>query len=254
MENKEINLSDLYVAKYLTPAAPITESTAQTEQTEQELLEEKKKEMKKPVVGKKKADKESDDKVGGEYYTDSFTNVFGNILKTLKEDFDSDIGDDTFAADETGGEDFGGDEQTFTVSELRSMTLGDLADILAGGGFEDEGDDFGAEGADDIPLESYGFEGAGAHVGAQADYSGKAGLLPKTDLVDANGNIKKDKAKVGGKPTKGHNGEGAHKGAQDVRNGKAGKQSPSNLVKGNGDADFGKNKTGYGRAKGEDIF
>lgn len=250
MENKEINLSDLYVAKYLTPAAPITESTAQTEQ---ELLEEKKKEMKKPVVGKKKADKESDDKVGGEYYTDSFNNVFGNILKTLKEDFDSDIGDDTFAADETGGEDFEDEQISVSKSTLQSI-IDQLQSLIGDVDFEDEGDDFGAEGADDIPLESYGFEGAGAHVGAQADYSGKAGLLPKTDLVDANGNIKKDKAKVGGKPTKGHNGEGAHKGAQDVRNGKAGKQSPSNLVKGNGDADFGKNKTGYGRAKGEDLF
>jgi hypothetical protein len=66
--------------------------------------------------------------------------------------------------------------------------------------------------------------------------------------------MKKDKVKVGGKPTKGHNGEGAHKGAQDVRNGKAGKLPQSNLVKSNGDADFGKMKTGYGKAKGEDQF
>lgn len=247
MENK--NLSDLYAENYLAHAAPVVESKTTNEL---EVLEEKKKFVKgKP----KKKEKDSDEKVGGEYYTDSvqFDNIFGDIIKSLNEEFDAGIpGDSTMDMGEEGEEDFG-DEQSFTISELRSMTLGDLANLI-GGGYEDEGDmDMGDD--SDIPLESYGFEGAGQHVGAQANYSGKAGLLPKTDLVTPDGNIKKEKAKVAGtKPTKTTGSEGQYHGAQGNYDGKAKKQGASTHVKANGDADFGKNKTGYGKAKGEDLY
>jgi hypothetical protein len=243
----EKNLSDLYQEKYLNAYAGAT-TVVESSKTEQEVLEEKKK-----VIKKKKKETSEDEKAGGEYYADStdFNNVFGDILKLYGEEFDVDAGDSTFDAGETGDEGFEEDEQitiskstlTSIIEQLQSL-VGDMDDEFVG----DEG------GVDDIPLESYGFEGGGSHVGAQANYDGKAGLLPKTDLVASNGDMKKDKVKVGGKPTKGHNGEGAHKGAQDVRNGKAGKLPQSNLVKGNGDADFGKMKTGYGKAKGEDQF
>jgi hypothetical protein len=257
MANVEKNLRDLYEEKYLRGNDVIQEQTNDTSDDDTEVVLEAKKKF---VKGKKKApSKTSDDVAGGEYYTDStnFTDIFGDILKTFNEDFSGDVGadiggdDDTFGYDDAGSE----DEQSFTVSELRAMTLGDLADLLSGGGEDEFEDDGGGDmGTDDIPLESYGFEGDGQHVGAQANYSGKAGLLPKTDLVTPDGNIKKEKAKVGAKPNKNTGSEGKHHGAQSTRDGKASKQGKSNLVKDNGDANFGNMKTGYGKAKGEDLY
>jgi hypothetical protein len=259
------NLRDLYEEKYLRGNDVIQEQTNATSDQNTEVLLEAKKKF---VKGKKKSpNKVSNDVAGGEYYTDStnFTDIFGDILKTFNEDFDGgDVGGDMGGSDDTFDyEDSGSDEgeQSFSLSELRGMTLGELADLISGGG-EDEyddmggGEDFGNDdmGTDDIPLESYGFEGDGQHVGAQANYSGKAGLLPKTDLVTPDGNIKKEKAKVGAKPNKNTGSEGKHHGAQSTRDGKASKQGKSNLVKDNGDADFGKMKTGYGKAKGEDLY
>lgn len=248
MEKTDKNLSDLYMEKYIVGAPTVTEqqATVVTESDDKKEKDKKEKDKKKKTKGEWTPD----------MYNDStqFSSIFGDIIKTFNEDFEgaADIGDGV--GDDTMGFDDEGEDEQITVSKASLQAVIDQLQALIG---DLDGEYVGDEGEDDvndIPLESYGFDGAGAHVGAQADYSGKAGLLPKTDLVDANGNIKKDKVKVGGKPTKGHNGEGAHKGAQDKRDGKAGKQSPSNLVKGNGDADFGKNKTGFGRGKGEDLF
>lgn len=252
----EKNLRDLYAEKYMTTQAPSNQAPAQ-------VVEESKKGKPDFKKGKKSPKKAP---TGGEWtpemYDDStrFENIFGNILATLKEDFDTDVGgtDDTFNFDdEDGGE---GEDETVQVSAaaIRGIIEQLQALIGEGGDFEgeDEGADFGGdEGGDDIPLESYGPDGAGQNFGAQGDYSGKAGMLPDTDLVEPNsGNAKFGKSKVGAKPNKSTGSLGKSNGSQDVRNGKAGKLPDTNLVKGNGDADFSKNKTGYGKAKGEDLY
>jgi hypothetical protein len=244
MENK--NLSDLYAARYLSGPNTVVESTQADEQT---LLEEKKKEV---VKKKAKKEKEVDPGILGD--STGFNSIFGDILKSINEEFDMGDtgGDDTFDAE--GDEGFEEDEQISVSKSVLQSIIDQLQGLVGDVGFDD-GLDGDLSGEDDIPLESYGFDGAGQHVGGAADYSGKAKLLPNTDLVDGNGNIKKDKAKVAGtRPTKGHNGEGQHHGAQGNYDGKAKKQSASTHVKANGDADFGKNKTGYGRAKGEDLY
>lgn len=234
------NLQDLYMEKYQRTAPVLEQSTDKSDET----VVEEATQTKKTVKTKSKTVAESN----------AFNDVFGDILKTLNEEFGEGSADDTMDFDD-GQEDFGGEDEEISVSKSVIQSIIDqLQGLIGDVGYDDDmggDDDFGG---DDIPLESYGFEGAGQHVGAQANYSGKAGLLPATDLVDANGNIRKNKVKVGGKPTKGHNSEGQHHGAQGNYDGKAKRQSPSTHVKSNGDADFGKNKTGYGKAKGEDLF
>lgn len=248
----EKNLRDLYAEKYMNTQASSTEEVSQ-------VVEEAKKGKPAPKKGKGKAKP-----TGGEWTPDmyndssSFENIFGNILATLKEDFDTEVGgtDDTFDFDgEDGGE--GGEDETIPVSvaAIRGI-IEQLQALIGEGGDEFEGgDELGdEEGGDEVPLESYGPDGAGQHHGAQGDYSGKAGPLPNTDLVEPNGNAKFGKSKVGAKPGKSTGSTGKHTGANDVRNGKAGKLPSTNLVKGNGDAEFGKSKTGYGKAKGEDLY
>lgn len=261
MANVEKNLRDLYEEKYLRGNEVVQEQTKDEPSGNTDVVLEARKKF---VKGKKKTPgKTSDDVAGGEYYTDStnFTDIFGDIIKTFNEDFGGgEVGGDLGGSDDTFGYDDAeddGDEQSFTISELRAMTFGELADLVSGGvedEYEDEDDGSGDLGTDDIPLESYGFEGDGQHVGAQANYSGKAGLLPKSDLVTPDGNSKKEKAKVGAKPNKNTGSEGKHHGAQSTRDGKASRQGKSNLVKDNGDANFGNMKTGYGKAKGEDLY
>jgi len=147
----------------------------------------------------------------------NFDNTFGALLREMDEMEGGEFGaedDNVFDAD--GGEfddDFGGDDETITLSELRNMTLGEIVDLLAGGvsdddDFSDEGDDFDFEGdtdeTDEIPLESYGFSGGeGNPKGAQGNYDGKARALPKTNHVKGNGDADFGKAKTGIKTSSG---------------------------------------------------
>ena len=262
----EKNLRDLYAEKYL--------NTAPSGQTAPAVIEEGSDEKKTFKKGAKKGASAkgrttkyqdgsfSDEEIGGKFYdSTSFDDIFGGILKTLNEEFGADVGgdDSTFDFDSEGGEGGGEDEQISVSRSAISAIIEQLQALIGEGGdeYEEEGDDgaFGGAGeGDEIPTESYGPDGAGSNHGAQGDYSGKAGQLPATDLVEPNGNAKFGKMKVGGKPTKTTGSLGANHGAQGNYNGKAGKLPATNLVKGNGDAEFGKNKTGYGKGKGEDLY
>lgn len=190
----------------------------------------------------------------GEIYGDSFQrseNIFDQILREMDEmggNYDSssmEESDDVFGASDTSDE----SEQTFTLSELRSMTLSQLAALLEG---EDEGEEedysFEDENYDEgeVPSESYGFTGGeGNYKGDQGNYDGKAKKQAPTSHVKANGDADFGKADTGFDPEDTEGSEGSFLGDQDEYDGKAKKQAPSSHVKANGDADFGKAKTGY---------
>jgi hypothetical protein len=191
----------------------------------------------------------------GEIYGDSFQrseNIFDQILREMDEmggNYDSssmEESDDVFGASDTSDE----GEQTFTLSELRSMTLSQLAALLEG---EDEGEEkedysFEDENYDEgeVPSESYGFTGGeGNYKGDQGNYDGKAKKQAPTSHVKANGDADFGKADTGFDPEDTEGSEGSFLGDQDEYDGKAKKQAPSSHVKANGDADFGKAKTGY---------
>lgn len=198
-----------------------------------------------------------------------FDNVFTTMLKEMEE-FDSEEtfggGDDNvFDADGSGiGDDDldvagGGDAE----SVLQSI-YDQLKDYFEGGasdgfddGLEDEGDDFDFEGdldeGDDIPEESYGFNGGeGNPKGAQGNYDGRARKQAKSTHVKDNGDVKFDQQKTGYDPEPTGDGEASEHGAQGNYDGKARTQGKTNLVKGNGDADFGKAKTGMKTSTGKD--
>lgn len=217
--------------------------------------------------GKKKSMSKAE--IGGITY-DSFNRsetVFDKILREMNEmgggAASADVGDDNNVFD-TGDDydldDSGDSEQTFTLSELRSMTLGDLVDLLSGGDDEYELDDSGAEGfeddlseEDDIPQESYGFTGGeGNYKGDQGNYDGKAKRQSPTRFVKANGDADFSQTETDYDPEEiDGNEESNYKGDQGNYDGKAKRQSPTNLVKSNGDADFGKVKTGHKTSSGK---
>lgn len=189
-------------------------------------------------------------------------NIFDKILREMDEmggDIDSSgsVDDNVFDANEeyTGEE----DEQTFTLSELKSMTLAELADLIAGGvGEEDEsvGDDFDYSGdveeGDEIPAESYGFVGGeGNYPGDQGKYDGKARRQSPSSHVKSNGDADFGKQDTGYDPDDTEGSEGAEHGAQGNYDGKAKRQPASTFVKSNGDADFGKVKTGHKTSSGK---
>lgn len=203
---------------------------------------------------KKKSMKNKKEPNPGEIYGDSFTrsgNIFEQILREMDE-----MGGGTFGASSADNnvfnaddqvDDMGGEEETFTLSELRSMSLGELANLLAGGEDEDEGED-----EDFIPSESYGFTGGeGNYKGDQGNYDGKAQRAKPTTLVKGNGDANFGDADTGYDPDDTEGSEGSHHGDQGDYDGKAKKATPSNLVKGNGDADFSKANTGIKTSSGK---
>lgn len=196
----------------------------------------------------------------------TFDNAFDKLIREMDEDFGA--SDDTFdydsanGADADAGEDqFGSDEneQSFTLSELKNMTLQELSDLVSGSGVADNaGDEFGddefsyGDGDDDeIPAESYSQMGGGKNVGSQGNYDGKAKRQGPSTLVKGNGDGEFGKQKTGFDPDDTEGSEGAEHGAQGTYDGKAKRQGPSNLVKGNGDGEFGKQKTGYKTGSGK---
>lgn len=197
----------------------------------------------------------------GEIYGDSIKrsgDIFEQILREMDEmgggNFaDSSTDDNVFSADE--GE-FDGEEETFTLSQLRSMTLGELANLIGGGDEEeafDDGEEFGEEEDEDfIPSESYGFTGGeGNYKGDQGNYDGKAKTQPKTTFVKGNGDADFGDQDTGYDPDDTEGSEGSEHGAQGNYDGKAKTQPKTNHVKGNGDADFGKAKTGMKTSSGK---
>ncbi len=241
------NLMQLYSEMY----QPTTSDEQPSVVTESEDKTAKKK-------GEKKAKKDgdSDDEVGGAFYADStdFNKVFGDILSTIGEEFGEGAVDDTMGYEDDGNVMDGEDEQISVSKATIQSIIDQLQGLIGDIGFDDGADD-GDLGDDDIPLESYGFDGAGQEHGGKGNYDGKARLLAQTDLVTTDGNIRKDKNKVAGtRPTKGNNGMGGHNGGQGNYDGKARLLTQTDLVTTDGNANKNKNKTGYGKKKGEDLY
>lgn len=220
-------------------------------------------------VAKKGKKKKSMSKaeIGGITY-DSFNRsetVFDKILREMNEMGEGvtgaeSVGDDNNVFDTGDDYDLDEGEQSYTLSELRSMTLGEIVDLISGGEDEYETEDLG-EGEyeddlseeDDIPQESYGFTGGeGNYQGSQGTYDGKAKRQPATRFVKANGDAEFGEAETDYDPEEiDGNEESNYKGDQGTYDGKAKRQSPTNFVKSNGDADFGKVKTGYKTSSGK---
>jgi len=194
-------------------------------------------------------------------------NTFDSLYQTYMEEFSS--GDAEFDSDDGADDSFdfnddddgmgSEDEQSFTLSELKAMTLGELADLVGGSGVADDDDvmgdddDFSFE-DDSIPTESYGHMGDGKHLGNQDTRDGKPKRQAPTTRVKGNGDADFSKQKTGFAPENTEGSEGEHLGNQDTRDGKPKRQAPTTRVKGNGDADFGKQNTGFGKKKGDRLF
>jgi len=230
---------------------PINESVNDTK-----VLEEKKKAKKAAKPAKRSA---YCDEVDSYSESVSTKNVFSDIMKTLKEEYGMGENDDTFAYDAASEDEFDQNEgesmegDTVSVSRAELQQIQDIVTRLLGGGFEEEGfEDESFE--DELNAESYAFGSTSNHIGGQGDDSKKASPLPETDLVDSQGNTRRDKAKVANTKPKRKPSKTGEIGSQGNYDSKARSASPTNHVKSNGDVNFGTNKTGYGRGKGEDIY
>jgi hypothetical protein len=264
MEN---DLISIYTENYLTNRGNVigeqsdTTKPHQNAQDNQVVLEAFKK--KKNFKKKKSMKSKKGEPDPGEIYGDSFKrseNVFDKILREMDEmggmGAATSTDDNIFDADGSAGDSFedGGDEQSFTLSELREMTLSELADLLSGDGDDDDDYDFDGDidENDEVPGESYGFSGGeGNEKGDQGTYDGKAKKQPATNFVKGNGDADFSKTKTGYDPEDTEGSEGEEKGDQGTYDGKAKKQPATNLVKGNGDADFGKNKASAKTSSGK---
>lgn len=225
------------------------------DETHEEAVKRKIKKAKKSKKSKKSMKNISKKPNSGEFYNDSFNrsgNIFDQILREMDEMSGGNFGassmdDNVFNADDQMDS---GEEETFTLSELRSMSLGELANLLAGG--EDEGEDYGDEMEDGVPTESYGFTGGeGNYKGDQGNYDGKAQRAKPTTFVKGNGDAEFGDADTGYDPEDTEGSEGSHLGDQGDYDGKAKKQAPSSHVKANGDADFSKANTGIKTSSGK---
>ena len=260
MANK--SLDELYAENYLgvtSPDSGLIQEATNDVSDEDDSSEDK--DIPAFLKKKKKSKKSKGGFDAGKHYAEK--NTFDSLYSTFMEQFDEDEdmgfdegGDDTFDFDE--GDDFSdeGDDQSFTLSELRAMTLGELCDLLSDGGYEDEDnfdDDFGGEDEfeDEIPMESYGQTGGGAHHGANGNYSGKAGRQSPTTHVKGNGDADFSKQDTGYDPEDTEGSEGSEHGAKGDYSGKAHRQPATSHVKGNGDANFGKQNTGYRTRSGK---
>ena len=187
-------------------------------------------------------------------------NIFDKILREMNEfggDTESAVGseDDVFDAD---GEDFtdtedAGDDEVISLSELRGMTLGEIADLIGGGAVGAVGDE-DAFVDDEEPFEDDSIPGEsveGNYHGDQGTYDGKAKRQPATTHVKSNGDADFSKQDTGYDPDDTEGSEGSHHGAQGTYDGKAKRQPVTDHVKGNGDANFGKAKTGVKTSSGK---
>lgn len=265
MKHDTEKLQDLYVENYLQhsqkpSAAPtvVKESVEKDEDEDGDKPKAKGKSKKKPMSNKEK----------GAICYDSvnFNSHFDRLLREFDEQggggesFDSigDTGDSEYNFDEEDS-----DEQVSVSKSVLKSIIDQLKELVGEGSdedmYEDEGSMSGEEGGDDflddeVPLESYGFEGNGKEHGAKGNYDGRAKVQPKSNLVKDNGdaNFGKQDTKYAPEDTEGS--EGAHHGDQGNYDGKAKTQPKSSHVKDNGDANFGKAKTGYGKPNQKNYF
>jgi hypothetical protein len=237
----------------------IRESMEEGDETTEEAVKRKFKKSKKS----KKSMKNKKEPNPGAIYGDSFTrsgNIFEQILREMDEMGGGNFGaspadNNVFSADDQMN-DMEGEEETFTLSQLKSMTLGDIVNMLADDEdeMEDEmGDEMGEEGEEDfIPAESYGFTGGeGNYKGIQDNYDGKAQRGKPTTLVKPNGDSDFGDQDTGYDPDDTEGSEGAYIGDQGNYDGKAKKQAPTDFVKGNGDTNFSKANTGIKTSSGK---
>lgn len=207
---------------------------------------------------KKKSMKNKKEPNPGKIYGDSFTrsgNIFEQILREMDEMNGGMTGrpaeDNVFNADDQA-EDMGGEEESFTLSELRAMTLGELVNLLADEGEDEMDGEMDGEGEDFIPAESYGFTGGeGNYKGDQGNYDGKAQRAKPTTLVKGNGDANFGDQDTGYDPDDTEGSEGSYFGDQGDYDGKAKKQAPTDFVKGNGDTNFSKANTGIKTSSGK---
>lgn len=207
---------------------------------------------------KKKSMKNKKEPNPGEIYGDSFKrsgNIFEQILREMDEMNGGMTGrpaeDNVFNADDQA-EDMGGEEESFTLSELRAMTLGDIVDLIAGDAEDEMDGEMGGEGEDFIPAESYGFTGGeGNYKGDQGNYDGKAQRAKPTTFVKGNGDANFGDQDTGYDPDDTEGSEGSYLGDQGDYDGKAKKQAPTDFVKGNGDTNFSKANTGIKTSSGK---
>jgi hypothetical protein len=236
------------------------DSDEDEDETHEEAVKRKIKKIKKTKKSMKKKSKEPNP---GAIYGDSFKrsgNIFDQILREMDEMSGGNFGassadDNVFNADDQMNS---GEEETFTLSELRSMSLGELANLLAGGEDEgdeygeDEGEEYGDEMEDSVPSESYGFTGGeGNYKGNQGNYDGKAQRAKPTTFIKGNGDADFGDQDTGYDPDDTEGSEGSYLGDQGNYDGKAKKQAPSSHVKANGDADFSKANTGIKTSSGK---
>lgn len=263
MEN---DLQSIYEAQLLGIGnAVVTESkdskkpvAKKKDEEEDDVAEEsvkKPKGKKKFMKKKKKSSKEEDGAIC--YDSVNRNSAFEKILREFADDADFGA-QDSFGGEDDGTDfDFDDEQESYTLEELRSMTLGELANLLSGSGADDNfGDDFGDDdfdSGDQIPTEAYAFTGNGKEHGAQGTYDGKAKRQPKTTHVKDNGDVKLDDQDTGYDPEDTEGSEGSEHGAQGTYDGKAKRQGPTNLVQGNGNVNRNQ-KTGYGKPEGRNYF
>ena len=259
------SLDEIYAEDYLghkSPNADLIVEDTDTDTDADDSAETTPKKSFKPFKKSKKGKGKLN--VGADLYNDSVNNTFDSLYSTFMEQFDEDGGelgfddtnDDTFDFED---DDMGdGDEESFTLSELRSMTLGELCDLLNGSDEDEYEDEFESEDGfddmdegDDIPRESYGQTGGGAHHGNQGNYDGKAKRQPTTSHVKGNGDADFGRQDTGYDPEDTEGSEGAEHGNQGNYDGKAKRQPATSHVKANGDANFGKQNTGYRTRSGK---
>lgn len=258
MKHDTEKLQDLYVENYLQPVkSNATQNSTQVVEESHKEDEDDKKGA--PKKGKKKVF--SNKEKGGALYNDSvnFKSAFDKILEEFDEQGGGDfggVGDDMGGDSEYNFSEEEPDEQVSVSKSVIKSIIDQLKELIGESDGLDLGDDEGldvGEGElldDDVPLESYGFEGNGREHGAKGNYDGKAKVQSKSNLVKDNGDADFGKQDTKYNPEDTEGSEGSHHGDQGNYDGKAKTQSKSTLVGDNGNANFGKSKVGAKVGKG----
>jgi hypothetical protein len=212
----------------------------------------------------KKKQSNDDKTVGGAHYADSFKRsetIFDKILREMDE-MGGSMGPAMGPADTDDqvyepGEDE--QEEAYTLSELRGMTMGEIVALLSTDTDdyeEEESDEF--DDSDEIEDDEFapgdkmsGESYEGNCMGSQGTYDGKAKRQPATTHVKSNGDADFGKQHTGYDPEDTEGSEGAEHGSQGDYNGKAKRQAATSHVKSNGDAQHGMAKTAFKTSSGK---
>jgi hypothetical protein len=241
MEN---DLVSIYEQNYLMPQNSAGNSSRVIKEEKEDYEENEEGTMPKVPAAKKKK-KMSKEEIGATLYDES--NCFEKALKSFMEEFD--MGDNAFSdehdADNTFSFEDGeeGEEEakdSYTIEELKAMTLAEIADLIA------DKSDFDFQDDEEMPTESM-------HYGNERVRDGKPSKS-ETTRVKANGDADFSKQKTGFAPEDTEGSEGSNLGNEQTRDGKPSTNAGTTRVKANGDADFSKQKTGFGKKQNERLF